>query len=267
MSWSGGWWGECEQQFAEKTPGLDVARAKRYQRVRLATMLGGAAIGAGELAWIALSGRSSWLRAVLRARCQSPIAATAIYASIGTGGSWLVSLPRSFAGGYLVEKRFGLTKQSPTGWLEDRLKGLALSLAVETPLIVASYAVIRRRPHDWWLILTGVAVPFSILLGNLAPVVIMPLYNRFEPLENDELDRRIRELARVAGVSIADVFRMDMSRQTEKANAFFTGLGTTKLGLMRQWTRTEEAPLGRWRCSTHPSSRKGAPHGVYGTCS
>ncbi|MGH2533761.1 MAG: M48 family metallopeptidase [Thermomicrobiales bacterium] len=228
MIWHGARSNEVGWQANVEIPGLDVAKAKRYHRVRLTMTFSGALLGAGELAWFALSGRSSHLQSGLRVRFRSPMAATAAYAAIAAGGSWLVSLPWSFLAGYLIERRFGLTRQSPTAWLGDRSKGLGVSLALETPLIVASYAVIRRRPHDWWLVLSGVAVPVSVVLGNLAPVLIMPLFNRFEPLADDELVRRIRKLADRAGVPIADAFRMDMSRQTEKANAFFTGLGRTK---------------------------------------
>ena len=76
--------------------------------------------------------------------------------------------------------------------------------------------------------MAGATVPLTVLLSNLAPVVIMPLFNRFEPLGDRALAERVRALAARAGVPIADVYGMDMSRQTEKPNAFFTGLGNTK---------------------------------------
>ncbi len=145
-----------------------------------------------------------------------------------TGASWLVSLPLSYLGGHLVERRFGLTKQSTAGWLGDAAKGLGLSLALQVPLTAGAFAVIRRRPDDWWLVLSGIAVPLTVLAGNLAPVLILPLFNRFDPITNDALRQRIHSLADRAGVTIADVYQMDMSRQSEKPNAFFTGLGRTK---------------------------------------
>jgi STE24 endopeptidase len=127
-----------------------------------------------------------------------------------------------------VERRFGLTKQSSGGWLSDQAKGLLLGVLLETPLLTAAYAVIRRRPRDWWLIIASASVPLTVALSNLAPVLLMPLFNRFEPLRDEALAARIRTLAARSGVRISDVYEMDMSRQSEKPNAMFTGLGNTK---------------------------------------
>jgi STE24 endopeptidase len=144
--------------------------------------------------------------------------------------SWLSSLPVAYFGGYQVERRFGLTKQSPAGWLSDQAKGLLLGVLLQTPLLTAAYSVIRRRPRDWWLIIAGASVPLTVALSNLAPVLLMPLFNRFQPLQvrDEALAARVRALATRAGVRISDVYEMDMSRQSEKPNAMFTGLGNTK---------------------------------------
>jgi STE24 endopeptidase len=94
--------------------------------------------------------------------------------------------------------------------------------------LTAAYAVIRRRPRDWWLIIAGASVPLTVALGNLAPVLLMPLFNTFQPLRDESLADRVRALAARSGVRISDVFEMNMSRQSEKPNAMFTGLGNTK---------------------------------------
>jgi STE24 endopeptidase len=142
--------------------------------------------------------------------------------------SWLARLPLSYLGAYRVERAYGLTKQSGGSWLGEQVKGFAVGLVLQVPLLTGAYAVIRRRPKDWWLVLAGATVPVTVVLSNLAPVLIMPLFNRYEPLRNRQLAERIKRLSERAGVRIADVYQMDMSRQTEKANAFFTGLGNTK---------------------------------------
>jgi STE24 endopeptidase len=137
-------------------------------------------------------------------------------------------LPVDYFGGHAVERRFGLTKQSTGGWLGDQAKGLLLGVLLQTPLLTAAYGVIRRRPRDWWLIIAGASVPLTVVLSNLAPVLLMPLFNRFQPLRDEALAARIRSLAGRSGVRISDVYEMDMSRQSEKPNAMFTGLGNTK---------------------------------------
>ena len=141
--------------------------------------------------------------------------------------SWLSSLPVAYFGGHQVERRFGLTKQSTGGWLGDQAKGLLLGVLLQTPLLTAAYAVIRRRPRDWWLIIAGASVPLTVALSNLAPVLLMPLFNRFQPLRDETLAAECGLAAR-GGVRISDVYEMDMSRQSEKPNAMFTGLGNTK---------------------------------------
>jgi STE24 endopeptidase len=148
--------------------------------------------------------------------------------ALTTALSWLSSVPVAYFGGHQVERRFGLTRQSTGGWLGDQAKGLLLGVLLQTPLLTAAYAVIQRRPRDWWLIIAGASVPLTVALSNLAPVLLMPLFNKFEPLRDEALVARIRSLAARGGVRISDVYEMDMSRQSEKPNAMFTGLGNTK---------------------------------------
>jgi STE24 endopeptidase len=214
--------------LAEIIPELDVKRAKRYSRARLAIMAANMAVTAAELAIFGMSGGSSRLQRLIRRRVQQPDFATAAYAAVTLTGAGLLAIPRGYLGGYLVERGFGLTKQAPADWLADRLKALGLSMALETPVLTAIYAAIRRRPRDWWLLLSAAAVPFTVLLVNLGPVLIAPIFNTYDALEDPALEERIKRLAQRAGIEVADVYRMDMSRQTEKANAFFTGLGGTK---------------------------------------
>ena len=217
-----------DESSAVVIPGLDVEKAKRYSRTRLVVLLVSTVWTVTRLAWFALSGRSAGLRSATAAAVPDRRLAAPAYLAAVAGLSWLSSLPVAYFGGQRVERRFDLTKQSDRGWFADQLKGLGLGLALQVPLTTAAFAVIRRRPRDWWAVLAGATVPLAVLLSNLAPVLIMPIFNRFEPLRDRALADRVRRLAERAGMPIADVFEMDMSRQTEKPNAFFTGLGRTK---------------------------------------
>lgn len=209
-------------------PGLDVAKAKRYSRTRLIMLLVGTLWSLARLVWFALGGRSARLRRAAERVVPDRRLATPAYLAAATLLSWLSGLPVAYLGGHRVERRFGLTKQSDRGWLVDQLKGVGLGVVLQVPLLAGAFAVIRRRPRDWWAILAGATVPLAVVLSNLAPTLIMPLFNRFEPLSDAAGAARVKALATKAGVPIADVFRMDMSRQTEKPNAFFAGLGNTK---------------------------------------
>jgi STE24 endopeptidase len=209
-------------------PGLDVARAKRSSRTKLAVLLLSTLWTVTRLVWFASKRRAARLRASVENVLPERRLASAVFFAMTMALSWLSSLPVSYVGGHQVERRFGLTKQSARGWLGDQAKGLLLGVLLQTPLLTASYAVIRRRPRDWWLIIAGASVPLTVALSNLAPVFLMPLFNRFEPLRDEALAARIRSLAERSGVRVSDVYEMDMSRQSEKPNAMFTGLGNTK---------------------------------------
>jgi STE24 endopeptidase len=211
-----------------KIPGLDAAKAKRYSRTKLVVLLLSTLWTVVRLAWFASDRRATWLKAsIARGVPDRRLAAPAFFA-LTMVLFWLSSLPVAYLGGHEVERRFGLTKQSTGGWLGDQAKGLLLGVLLQTPLLTAAYAVIRRRPRDWWLIIAGASVPLTVALSNLAPVLLMPLFNRFQPLRDETLAARVRALAAHSGVQISDVFEMDMSRQSEKPNAMFTGLGNTK---------------------------------------
>lgn len=209
-------------------PGLDLARAKRYRRIRLGLYAASTALGVARSLWLADQRRSRRLKDAVAEVVPDPRLAGPGYLAAMAGLSWAASLPLSYVGGHLVERHFDLTKQSTAGWLADAVKGLGLGLVLQVPLLTGTFVVIRRRPDDWWLVLSGIAVPLSVLAANLAPVLILPLFNTFEPIRDEALKQRIRDLAEKAGVEIADVYQMNMSKQSEKPNAFFTGLGSSK---------------------------------------
>lgn len=213
---------------SDSIPGLDIPKAKRYSRVKLALFLASTLWGVAEMRFLARQGRAPRLKSAIGAAVPDERVAAPAFFAATTALSWLAGLPLSLLGGWVVERRFGLSKQPFRGWFGDQAKGLALSLALQPLLLTGAWAVIKRRPKDWWLILSTLTVPLSVIFGTLAPVLIMPLFNRYEPLKNTALAERIRSLAAKAGVPIADVYGVDMSRQTEKPNAFFTGLGRTK---------------------------------------
>ena len=216
------------QSDAMEIPGLDVAKAKRYSRTKLAVLLLSTLWTVVRLAWFASDRRAARLNAAMARGLPDRRLAAPAFFTVTMVLSWLSGLPVAFFGGHEVERRFGLSKQSSGGWLGDQLKSLLLGVLLQTPLLTAAYGVIRRRPRDWWLIIAGASVPLTVALSNLAPVLLMPLFNRFQPLRDEPLAARVRALATRSGVRISDVYEMDMSRQSEKPNAMFTGLGNTK---------------------------------------
>ena len=141
----------------------------------------------------------------------------------------LGELPASFIEDYELERRFALSDQRASAWLNDHLKALGVSSALMATISIPFATLLRRKPNAWPFFATLALLPLFILMGLIVPVYVAPLFNKFEPLQG-ALEERLRRLASRFGVGDAAILRMDMSRQTKKANAYVTGLfGTHRI--------------------------------------
>ena len=143
-----------------------------------------------------------------------------------------VSFPLSFYSGHILEHRFGLSNQTLRGWLERYLKRNALAIAFGLAMFIGLYWVIWLTGPYWWLVAAGAFFAVSILLGQLAPVLIMPLFYKIERLDMPELNDRLARLSEGTGLSIEGVYRMGLSEETSKANAMLAGMGRTRRVLL-----------------------------------
>jgi STE24 endopeptidase len=124
--------------------------------------------------------------------------------------------------------RFGLSTQSWRGFAADRVKGLTVGAVLSLVVLVPLFAVSRAFPDGWpWLLAPGAAL-LVLLLGFLAPVLLEPVWNRFEPLPEGPLAVRLREVARRAGAPVTEILVADASRRTRAQNAYVSGLGRTR---------------------------------------
>lgn len=139
----------------------------------------------------------------------------------------LLALPFEIYDTFVLEARYGFNRTSVPTFLLDRLKGLLLALILGTPLVAALLHVFNRFEHAWlvaWAVVSGV----SLLLSYLAPRLILPLFNRFKPLEDGELKTAIHAMAERCRFPLREVSVMDGSKRSTKSNAFFTGFGRNK---------------------------------------
>jgi STE24 endopeptidase len=140
--------------------------------------------------------------------------------------SSLADLPASFVQDYTLERRFGLSEQSRRAWFAEYAKSALLGAALSAFLATLLGEALRRAPRRWpWLASLG-TLPLFVAANVIVPLYVLPLFNKFEPVTGS-LEERLRRLAARFGVGDADILRMDMSRQTRKANAFVTGIGRT----------------------------------------
>jgi STE24 endopeptidase len=206
----------------------DLARARRYARIRRTGFLAGMTTSLLWEAGLVATGYSAKLRNRIGGGIAQNELADAAHISALSVQGWLVGLPIRYVTGHVIERRFEMSKQTTRSWIENELKALGVGLAFAVPSATVAFAVMRRRPNDWHIILASAAIPAQLLLTQLAPVLLFPIFNRFSPIEEGELRERIEALAARASVEINGAYLMNLSSQTERANAFFAGMGPTR---------------------------------------
>ena len=154
----------------------------------------------------------------------------AMFVAVFGGIYYLLNLPLSYYGGFILPHRFDQSNQTFKGWIVDILKGVAVGAPLSLILLELLYLALRVTGDLWWLWAAGGLLFFNVLLSNLAPVIIMPLFNKFVPLgdEHKELADRLLALAQRANTKVRGVFKFDMSKRTKAANAALTGIGNTR---------------------------------------
>jgi Zn-dependent protease with chaperone function len=210
--------GGCTRLNADLFTPEERERARRYHRPLYSAFVGRVLLVVavyGLLAGHSISGLG-WAG---DAACWAAIVVVAVA---------VVTLPLDAWRGLVRERRWGLSTQSGRGWLIDRAKatgvGVVLSAVAWTTLI----GLVHAFPSWWPLAAAGAAAVAVLILTMLAPLLLEPLFNRFEPLEDRTLAEALRTLADDAGVPVRDVLVADASRRTVKSNAYVSGLGPTR---------------------------------------
>ena len=142
--------------------------------------------------------------------------------------SAVVSLPLSYIQTFKIEQAFGFNRMTLGLWLTDMLKASVLGAVLGLPLLWLVLYLMQSGGAWWWMIAWGVLVVYQLFVMWLAPSVIMPLFNKFQPLEDAALKTRVMALMQRTGFHADGFFVMDGSRRSAHSNAFFTGLGKQK---------------------------------------
>jgi Zn-dependent protease with chaperone function len=142
--------------------------------------------------------------------------------------SALVRLPLSFWRGHVHEHGFGLSTQTVRGWLTDRAKAVAVGAALTSVVTVGLVGLARAYPSWWPVAAAAGGCALVLVVSFLSPVLLEPIFNRFRPLDDEELARDLRALSERAGVPVERVLVADASRRTRKTNAYVSGLGRTR---------------------------------------
>jgi STE24 endopeptidase len=216
-----------------QTAQLDSERqiqARRYAQLRRRLLLVDLALGGIYLLVWLVFGWSSALRDALLQVTTNPWIVVALFALVFGGIYLVINSPLAFYEDYILPHRFGLSHQAFPSWLMDQFKGLLLGGIFGLVVLELVYALLRLQPENWWLWVTGMLLLFDVLLSNLAPILILPLFNRYVPLAEKygSLAERLMHLSDRAGTHVQGVFTFDMSRRTSAANAALVGLGNSR---------------------------------------
>ena len=207
---------------------VDSPEVRRYNRIQRWLSMTDAVIGFALLVVLLVTGWTGKLRdwSYLGAN-QHYFLAVFLYVLMFSVIAKALNAPFDFIG-FRLEHQYHLSNQKLRSWLWDECKGWLVSLVLGTIMVELIYGIIRVAPQRWWIIAWAVFIGLFLLMAQLAPVVLMPIFYKFEPLDNDSLRDRLTKLGERAGTRVRGVYEWKLSEKSNKANAALTGLGSTR---------------------------------------
>ncbi|MGN8225181.1 M48 family metallopeptidase [Gracilimonas sp. BCB1] len=215
---------EFEGVYDEDT----YAKSQEYTKVRTKF---GFITGGFDLALVLgfwFSGGFNWLDQIVRAWGFGELATALIYIGMLLLAKTILNLPFSIYSTFVIEERFGFNKTTPKTFVLDMVKGLGLGLLIGTPLLAGILWFFMYAGDFAWLYAWGAVTSFTLIMQYVAPTWIMPLFNKFTPLEEGDLRTAIEEYSEKVNFPLKGLFVVDGSRRSSKSNAFFTGFGNNK---------------------------------------
>ncbi len=214
--------------MSDSASGIPSHNAKRYAHRKYALSIFETVYFLILLYAVAASGISQGLVQRLYAGTGMRIFIMPLYLAILLIAYFIVNFPFNFYGSFILEHSFALSKQGFGQWLLDEMKSGLVAFCIGLVLIGAFLYTAAHFPATWWMLAGFFWIAFSLILAKLAPVVIIPLFFKYKKLTDEVLRRRILALGEKMKVRVMDVFEIDFSKKTVKANAAFTGFGATK---------------------------------------
>ncbi|MDD4274126.1 MAG: M48 family metallopeptidase [Desulfobacter postgatei] len=212
----------------------DVYDPKRYERsqqyLRATTRLGTitSTLDLGILLAFWFIGGFGVLDNFVRETGWSSIGCGLLFIGILAGCKFIISLPFSIYSTFVIEENFGFNKITPKLFVLDLIKSMILSMVLGIPLLSAIFWFFESSGPWAWIICWGVTTTFILAVQYIVPTWIMPLFNKFTPLEDGELKNKLFAYAKSIDFPLTQIFVMDGSKRSSKSNAFFTGFGKNK---------------------------------------
>ena len=202
--------------------------SKEYNNIKLTAGIGKGIASFILILYFVTSGLSSALLALLSHYSSNNYLLFLLFVGVTGIAAGILFFPLNFYTGFYIEHKYNLSNQTFLAWIWEDLKGLLISLVIGIPLLLAFYWLLNRFGANWWLPMAILLFVLSVLLARIVPIFILPLFYKITPLEDEDLKSRINKLALDAGIKVQNVFKFNMSKNTKKANAAFTGIGKSK---------------------------------------
>jgi STE24 endopeptidase len=203
-------------------------RSQEYTRARTRLGVVASLFDLAVLLAFWLAGGFGWLDGVMRSLGSGPVWTGLIFLVTLFAARGILELPFSIWGVFVTEERFGFNRTSPRTFVLDLVKSLGVSAVLMVPLAIAFLALFQSGGGPAWIYVWAAVAAFSFAMQFLAPKVIMPLFNKFTPLEDGELRDAVLAYAARVDFPVKGLFSIDASRRSTKGNAFFTGFGKNK---------------------------------------
>jgi len=210
------------------TPLPIPGRAKTYSRLKLLAGVGSSVVSFVMMVLLVCLDSTRQLAKWAQALGSHAYLALLIFTAMVGLLQSLLTLPIGFFSGYILEHRYNLSNQSLGRWAWERLKGSLVGLPLVAAVLIVVYYCMDTFAHNWWLPVSVLLSLVSVLLARIAPILFMPLFYRFDPLPDGPLKERISRLCVNAGLRIEGIFTFNLSKNTKKANAGFTGIGKSR---------------------------------------
>lgn len=203
-------------------------KAREYAHIRHRLVLVDLGLSGLAIFVILALGLNVWLRDLVLGVTRDVWLSTLIYFVVALAAYEIVFSPLTYYSGFVLPHRYGLSTQTLRNWLIDLGKGGLLGIVLGGLVIEVIYAVLRAAPDTWWLWASVFMILFSVVLANLAPILIFPIFFKFKPLEDPALVERLTAMAARAHARVRGVYTMMLSEKTTEANAALMGLGNTQ---------------------------------------
>lgn len=228
LRWLGQHRGLIPEVFNGRLDPAEVARAEDYTTAHIRLGFFSFVVSKGVVLAVLLLDGFAWISRLVEGAGFGPVPTGLLFFGVLILGGKIISLPFDWYETFRLEQRFDFNRTTYRLWIGDMVKGLVVGAILGGGLLLAVLMLLYHAGSLWWLICWAFVFGFTLVVTEVYPVLIAPLFNKFVPLEEGTLRERVTALMREVGIRMRGVFVMDAGKRSRHSNAYFTGLGGNK---------------------------------------